>query len=281
MFATTVFAAARPNSQKGIYFAQCLTGGTAGCLDAFDITGDGDSDITDGTPNRYDLIDGDAAIYVVISGTTITTYVYGYDADGTQTESSPDVIRPDDYSTQGNWILSSKDTAVNVLDSDGDGVLSDETPQFTGMEVGHATDTTLSRNAAGELAVEGVKVLDAGDTIQLAQIVIDNFADEMDNDGIWTTDAAYTVTEIGVRCHGTCTTSATIGVEDGAGTAMTITGTNPVVQTSDSSVVAYSAVTANNTLVKGELVRVTVDTGTPPAPETDRYFVILLGTRTY
>jgi len=31
-----------------------------------------------------------------------------------------------------------------------------DTPQFTGIELGHATDTTLSRSAAGVLAVEGV-----------------------------------------------------------------------------------------------------------------------------
>ena len=117
------FGAARPNSQKGIYFVQALTGGAQGALDALDHTGDGDGDVTDGTPNRYDLADGDAAIYVVVSGTTVTFYVYGYDADGTQEESSPTVIRPDTYSTQGNWILHHQ---ADLLDSDLDGVITDE-----------------------------------------------------------------------------------------------------------------------------------------------------------
>jgi hypothetical protein len=35
---------------------------------------------------------------------------------------------------------------------------SSDTPQFTGIELGHATDTTLSRSAAGVLAVEGVVI---------------------------------------------------------------------------------------------------------------------------
>lgn len=36
------------------------------------------------------------------------------------------------------------------------GLGTGDSPQFTGIEVGHATDTTLSRNAAGVLQVEGV-----------------------------------------------------------------------------------------------------------------------------
>lgn len=35
-------------------------------------------------------------------------------------------------------------------------------PQFTGIEVGHATDTTVTRASAGQLAVEGVNVLMSG-----------------------------------------------------------------------------------------------------------------------
>jgi hypothetical protein len=38
------------------------------------------------------------------------------------------------------------------------GVGTGNTPQFTGIEVGHASDTTLTRSAAGILAVEGVTV---------------------------------------------------------------------------------------------------------------------------
>ncbi len=38
------------------------------------------------------------------------------------------------------------------------GVGTGDSPQFTGIELGHATDTTLTRSAAGKLAVEGIDV---------------------------------------------------------------------------------------------------------------------------
>ncbi len=43
-------------------------------------------------------------------------------------------------------------------------VFSDGSVQITTLEIGHATDTTLSRSAAGILEVEGVKLLKAGKT---------------------------------------------------------------------------------------------------------------------
>lgn len=43
--------------------------------------------------------------------------------------------------------------AVKALDQ---GVATTDSPQFTGIELGHATDTTLTRSAAGTMAIEGV-----------------------------------------------------------------------------------------------------------------------------
>lgn len=63
-----------------------LTGGAAGALDALSVA---------------ILTDGDIAFVRV--GQIL--YVYLYDADATAAENSPDVIRPDDYATQGNWEL--------------------------------------------------------------------------------------------------------------------------------------------------------------------------------
>jgi len=80
------------------YGCTALTGGGTGALDALDIT-------ASGAPNSDDLADGDSAIVTVISGTTVTVYEYIFDADGTDAESSPDVIRPDDYSSGGVWRL--------------------------------------------------------------------------------------------------------------------------------------------------------------------------------
>lgn len=89
----SVNAAARPDSQRGTYSGTCLSGGTDGCLDSLDITGAG-------TPNTYDLIDGDVAVIITSAG----AYFYVFDADGTDAEDSPDVIRPDDYDTAGVWL---------------------------------------------------------------------------------------------------------------------------------------------------------------------------------
>lgn len=51
-------------------------------------------------------------------------------------------------------------TAVKTLDQ---GVATTDGPQFATVELGHASDTTLSRSAAGEAAVEGKRVLNTGD----------------------------------------------------------------------------------------------------------------------
>jgi len=80
------------------YGCTALTGGGTGALDALDIT-------ASGAPNSDDLADGDSAIVTVISGTTVTVYEYIFDADGTDAESPPNVIRPDDYSSGGVWRL--------------------------------------------------------------------------------------------------------------------------------------------------------------------------------
>ena len=75
-----------------------LTGGTAGTLDSLDITGATD-------PNVDNLAENDVAEVITISGETVTIYNYVFDASGTDAESSPTVIRPDDYSTAGVWRL--------------------------------------------------------------------------------------------------------------------------------------------------------------------------------
>ena len=114
------------------------------------------------------------------------------------------------------------------------------------------------------------------DTILIAEAVIANLAASMDNYGIFTADKAYTITSVGVRCEGTCTLAATITLQDGAGNAMTITGTNPTVQTSDSGAVTFANVTAGGGIVEGELVE--IDVTNAVNPETDKYYIILRGT---
>lgn len=83
---------------ENTYSCTALIGGTSGALDALDITGAT-------TPNADNLADGDAAIVSTISGATVVHYLFIFDADGTTAESSPTVIRPDDYATAGVWRL--------------------------------------------------------------------------------------------------------------------------------------------------------------------------------
>lgn len=49
-------------------------------------------------------------------------------------------------------------TATNL------GLGTASSPQFTGIELGHATDTTITRGAAGRIAVEGVNVVTTSST---------------------------------------------------------------------------------------------------------------------
>lgn len=91
--AAALHATSRPGGKKGLYFCFSRTGGSVGALDALDITGIG-------SPNDYDLADGDVAITIAGDGMTVHTF----DADGTNAESDPDYIRPDDYVSAGVWV---------------------------------------------------------------------------------------------------------------------------------------------------------------------------------
>lgn len=115
-----------------IYGCTSLTGGVSGSLDSLDITGAS-------APNANDLADGDVAFVGTISGINSNFYIYIFDADGTDAESSLIVIRPDDYATQGVWRLS------NII--------------LNNIEIGHTSDTTIVRSGSGAITVEGIQVL--------------------------------------------------------------------------------------------------------------------------
>lgn len=70
------------------YWCNSLTGGGTGALDAIDGT---------------DLADGDAA--QVIDNTNGKFYVYYLDGDSAASESSPDIIKPDQNAGNKRWIL--------------------------------------------------------------------------------------------------------------------------------------------------------------------------------
>ena len=47
------------------------------------------------------------------------------------------------------------------------GVGTEDSPQFTAIELGHASDTTLARSAAGQVTIEGVQIATASNTLTL------------------------------------------------------------------------------------------------------------------
>lgn len=53
------------------------------------------------------------------------------------------------------------------------GLKTTDSPQFTGIELGHATDTTLTRASAGQMNIEGVQAVTASNTLTLTNKTID------------------------------------------------------------------------------------------------------------
>lgn len=47
------------------------------------------------------------------------------------------------------------------------GVGAEDSPQFNAIEMGHASDTTLARSAAGQMTIEGVQVATASNSLTL------------------------------------------------------------------------------------------------------------------
>ena len=101
-----------------------------------------------GTPldNQVGVWTGDGTI----EGTTGLTY------DGANFQLTGDIGSTATRITKG-WFTDIEST--NIPTVGGTAILTSLTaPQFTTVELGHATDTTLSRSAAGVLAVEGVVI---------------------------------------------------------------------------------------------------------------------------
>jgi len=217
-------AAARPDSKKGIYFVHSLTGGATGSLDSLDITGAS-------TPNQYDLIDGDGAIVMTISGTTVLSKFYTFDADGTSAESSPLVIRPDDYGAgPGVWRL---DKLQSNVDSDGDGEISDET-WYTALVTIESINTGAKLETVANLGNYASDVLAVADQAAFTALVAN---------ATTTTSGAVELATNAETVTGTDTGRAVTpkGLTDAFASPPEIGGTSPGVVNATSVVVSPTA----------------------------------------
>jgi len=130
------------------------------------------------------MIVGDGSNYVLESGATLRTSIgvgtgdspqvtgieLGHASDTTITRASSGNLN-----IEGNIIYRAGGTDVAISDggtgagtaaaaASALGVGTEDSPQFTGIELGHATDTTIARASSGDLNIEGNIIYRAGGT---------------------------------------------------------------------------------------------------------------------
>lgn len=127
------------------------------------------SDINDGTITNDDIA-SDAAISMsktaLVDGTgvTLSTNTLSVDASQTQITAVGTIATGTWEATDvaiahgGTGASSAADAKTNL------GVGTGDSPQFTGIELGHASDTTIARSGAGDITIEGNAVYRAGGT---------------------------------------------------------------------------------------------------------------------
>jgi len=170
------------------------------------------------------------------------------------------------------WIVGFTIFGKELLTPDGDGsnltgvILDDDVLNEDDMATGSTTYPPTQASV-----INYINALTLSENVR-----IDNYTMAEDNFGFWNAPFALTITAIAVRCHGTCSTPATIILEDGSGNAMTHNAVT--VQSTDGSAAVFTPVTAANTMVEGELLRID-NTQVSQNPETDEYIITLKYTR--
>lgn len=117
----------------------------------------------DGTVDSVDFVAGDRIVAIVDNASTATYASNWLQLDYTDRVSS----------------VAGRTGAVTIAQADVSGLTTADSPQFAGINIGHATDTTLTRVSAGVVAVEGSNILlasDIGSTVQAYDAVLADLA---------------------------------------------------------------------------------------------------------
>lgn len=195
-------------------------------------------------------------------------------ADGNEFDSkalSGDVTVDGAGVTDVTFINSYTATSGNILIANGSAFDSTAMSGDVTITGGGVTDISFinsSTATSGNILVgNGV----AFDSVSYAQTRCGVFVlDGTDNKQMGSFTNATTINSVWCQCEGTCTTAATITLEDVSSNAMTITGTNPTCA-ANTTTPTPAAVTAGNTLTAYEGFQ--FDVTNTPSPTTDTYDV--------
>ena len=156
-----------------------------------------------------------------------------------------------------NWVAESGATARTSL-----GLGTGDSPQFTAIELGAATDTTLTRTSAGRIAVEGDTVLqaiDIGNTVQAYDAdtakyddTTANFTGTLQNGGsnvLVDTDIGSTIQayDADTAKYDDATANFTGTLQNGGSNVLVDTDIGSTVQAYDADTAKYDDTTANFT----------------------------------
>lgn len=181
--------------------------------------------------------------------------------------------------------IGAEDTMSECTYIDDGGVLIVQYKDASGQPLGRAFNlaehTSWEWLAQGQPCIEfdgtGIKLLGACKPLGSASTTLTAVTAGTDNVPLFA--APFAVTLTGVACHyngAAPSTPATFTLADGAGNAVTITGTNPTCAAPGSNA-TYAAITAGNSLAAGELLR--LSTSNTPNPTTDTYTIHLRFTK--
>ena len=186
-------------------------------------------------------------------GVAIGTDVQAYDSDLV-------AIAAINSTSAGRTVLAMSGTpaAGHVVAHTGSAWASTSGPQITTVELGHATDTTIARSAAGEVTVEGKKIT-GGEFIEYA--LSDETTDITAGTAKFTVRAPFAVTVTAVRASLTTESSSGIPTVDINEGGTTILSTKLTVDASEktSTTAATAAVISDSAIADDAEITFDVD----------------------